>query len=479
MYINWLNPILFLLSFLGIKPFMFILGPDGKEILEKDPPEGEEEEETPPANPDEEIPPAETPEEEEEFELTDETNIYGLDNTELNEILERDDIDLNKYLELVKMIRLTKNQDAKILFKDIKKVLEPKPGDKPSDVKTETIADTKTGKDKTPALKPADQKPFTVDDKFIGEQVAKFKEKNKDKEPAQLERMTQEYRQILDGIKGQTSTSKLFNNYVNSQTYIKSIKSPFDANWKPDPNIVKQPEYIEKALKAKNAKLLSSIRSKYPDFPEDALSNNDTRLEFERELIRENPRLFRAYEDYFNDQEKQINDNYDKYNYVVENWERMAKDTIESDIKLFTGWLENQGIKPEEINLPDLTIDEKYYNPFLYTNVLYTKDKKPNTDVMTFMDGNYPIMKPMAVFRALQDHFLDSVIELNRTKAMQEGFNLGKDSFEPSLSESHITGETDKIEIEDNDDEDESLEHLNKRLEAMKASISGKKKRKI
>jgi hypothetical protein len=62
---------------------------------------------------------------------------------------------------------------------------------------------------------------------------------------------------------------------------------------------------------------------------------------------------------------------------------------------------------------------------------------------------------------------------------MQEGFNLGKDSFEPSLSESHITGETDKIEIEDNDDEDESLEHLNKRLEAMKASISGKKKRKI
>ena len=182
MYINWLNPILFLLSFLGIKPFMFILGPDGKEILEKDPPEGEEEEETPPANPDEEIPPAETPEEEEEFELTDETDIYGLDDTELNEVLERDDIDLNKYLELVKMIGLTKNQDAKILFKDIKKVLEAKPGDKPPDVKTETIADTKTGKDKTPALKPADQKPFTVDDKFIGEQVAKFKEKNKDKE---------------------------------------------------------------------------------------------------------------------------------------------------------------------------------------------------------------------------------------------------------------------------------------------------------
>jgi len=63
--------------------------------------------------------------------------------------------------------------------------------------------------------------------------------------------MAQDYKLILTGVKGDQFTDRAFKNYVNSQLYIKSLKSPFDPNWKPDAAVVKSPDYLEMATKQK------------------------------------------------------------------------------------------------------------------------------------------------------------------------------------------------------------------------------------
>ncbi len=455
----------------GLAPMMLVQG--------NDMPEKEEEE----LDPDEKV---DVETEEEEDNLTDETDLLDFeDESKLDEILDRDDVDITKYLDLVKTVGKLPKEEQKILFKDIKisvKKDEPIQDEKaeksvPETKLTETKAPPKT--EEKSVEKPADKlKPFVISEEFIKTQIDRFKEQNK--ENPNLGKMTSDYEQILSGVKGDTMSERAFKNYVNSQQYIKSIKTPFDPSWKPDPKVVSEPSYIEKATKQKNEMILNTIKSKYKDFPDEALTDPEFRKEFERDLARDDPREFRKYETLIDETEKSINDRYDRWFYITQNWETMAKDTVESDVKIFNDWLNSKGIKPEEIGMPDLTLDEKYYNQFLYDNVLYDEKKKPNETVMTFMDGQYPIIKPMAVFNTLKDIFIDQIIQRREEIARIEGFKHGKDNvIEPSLSVAPGMGNRDSIEIDESilDQDDPEIKQLDSFLDKVKNSIRGKRKK--
>jgi hypothetical protein len=461
MFDSWLTPIFSLLSFFGFG--LLTIVEDNNNV--------ESEEEQP-----------ETPQpEDEEGSITDDTNLYDLTEDQIDEILDSDEVDIDKYLNLIK------KGEKEIFLKDIKKPLEEEVETSKDKELPEGEAKEEIQKEEVkPEVKPEgkqEEKPvhktnFKITDEFIAQKIAEYRQANKDN--PQVNQMTEDYRKILEGIKGDLISDRALKNYVNAQLYIKSVKNPFSQEFKPDETVVKTQEYIQKANEAKSRFVLQAVKSKFPTFPEDGLTNEESRLDFERDLMLDNPRKFREYEDTIQNAEKDVNESYDKWYYITQNWESIAKDTINQEVDLFKGWLESKGVKPEDINLPELKLDEKnFYNEFIFKNVLYNEKGQPNEQVIAFMDNKYPVVKPMTVFNTLKDLFFDSILDVYSERARKDGFNTGKEAIvEPSLSESNLSrnAETTLTEEEMLEDDDTPLEKIREIREKIKQRWIGKKK---
>lgn len=444
----------------------------------------------------------------EEDEISDNTKLSEIEN--IDDVVERDDIDIDKLLNWIK----EGGEDVK--FGDIKikpevdddkeKDKKEKDTDDKEDVKDDDVddkekadkdkkesddkkeqPDDKSQEDKTkekdqPSDKPdkKEAKPFKITDDFIKKQLSDFRESLADKDEETKNNMVSHLENVLSGIKGEVIGQKAFNNYVNGQFYIKKVKSPFDKNWKPEQDTVKDPEYIEKATKQKNKMLVTELQKKYKDFPDEAFEDPEIKKEFERNLNQDDPSAFKEYQEKLGSLEKDINDQYDRYYHFVNNWESIAAETLKTETDLFREWLNAYGLQLKDVGIDSLDIDDNYYNKYLWDNVVFDKDGKMNEDVLVLLDGVVPVIKPMSVMNALKNSVYDEVLKIKTHQARQDGYTKAKDDIpDPSLSDSGVTGQREEIaNSEENvfEDDNASLEEHNKALERVKKSMfSGKK----
>jgi len=351
---------------------------------------------------------------------------------------------------------------------------ETKAGDKKADDKK--VEDDAKGKtdDKSGTEDKTKVKTIKISDEYITKQVQNFRTQLKGEDPDAVEKRTAYFQDILNGIKGGEMDSRALKNYINAQMYIKTIKSPFDKDWKPDQQVVSDPKYIEEATKQKTKMITDRIIAKFPEFPEDALSDNDKLQDFEESLTR------RQYDDYkalYSDAKTNIENEYDRYAHTINNWEKIAADTIKVDVKMFESLLSKHNLSLKDLGINSLNLDEKdLYNEYLWKNILFVDGDtgKPNTEIMSFLHDTIPVLKPGAVYTALINRNVDMMIAKKAHEGRAQGFNAGLNNSEhPSTSDMGGTEHREKIEIDEEefDNDDLTPEQIQDKLDKVKSSI--------
>lgn len=448
----------------------------------------------------------------EDIDLT--TKLSELESDTLNELMDREDIDIDKYLEWMK----TQDADATIESIVTKEEKDPdkkdevdtddpdkedtdvdvdaddtdsgKEGDqtkaedkKDEDKKVEEDSKGKTDDDSTGDAK-TKPKTIKINDEYITKQVQNFRNQLKDNDPATIDKKAEQFQDILNGIKGGDMDTKSLKNYINAQMYIKTIKSPFDADWKPDQKVVENPEYIQKATEQKQKMILDRIQKQFPDFPDDGLTDDDVMKDFEEGLSR---REFQDFSNNFDAVGKEIDESYDRYIHVVTNWEDIAKDTITADVQLFKARISKLNLSLKDLGIESLDLNEKdLYNEYLWKNVIFQDGEanKPDSGVLTYMDETIPIVKPGSVYSKLIDLNLERIMGSKEYSARKQGFEAGINNQEdPSTSDASGKEHRDKIEIteedfDDNTTPEQDQEKLDKLKEIINTASGAKVKRK-
>lgn len=435
-----------------------------------------------------------------ELDLTDDTDLSQLDAESIYQIMEMDNIQESKLMDWVKS-----GMKEQLFFKDIKEAeisddekktddaADPQNPNKDADDKDKQIdkdnADpnkpidgTEKPADKTAAKADADKdktletKTIKVSEEYIANQLAKLKEQLKGKDPDLIDKQVNNLEVILTSIKDGEMDGRSLKNYINAQTYIKTLKTPLDKDWKPDPKVVNTPEYIEKATKQKQQMIADAIREKYPDYPTDG--DKAAVQDFEDSLTN---REYDEYKIIKQERAGEISDRYDRYQHLTENWEDIARDTVKSEIYLFTKKLESLKIKAQDLGISNLDLDDKNYNEYLYKNVLFDEKGNPKDDIFTFVDNVIPVVKPFSIYNTLVNANMDQIIALREAAARKEAYRKGiDDQPDPSLSDNQQNpGQRDEITINENSFDDDSLtpEQHDSLLAKLKNSIiRGKRK---
>lgn len=449
----------------------------------------------------------------EDLEVDVETKLKDLDADALNELMDREDIDYDKYLDWMK------TEDEEVSIKDILVEEETDDDNKDADDKSTTDDDDTKDKDadddadlekdKDPDKKTSDDdksddkkvdddskdktdddsaaddktkaKTIKISDNYINKQVQSFRDQMKDDDPAIAAKKTQHFQEVMEGIKGGLFDPKSLKNYINAQMYIKTIKSPFDKDWKPEQKVVNDPAYIEKATKQKSEMMLKRLKGDYPDLPDDAFEDDDSLKDFEEGLSR---REFLEFSDKMKAADTEITSEYDRYAHVVENWEQIATDTITTDVKLFEARIAKLNLSLKDLGIESLDLDKKdLYNEYLWKNVLFTDGKtdQPNDNVLTFMDGKIPIVKPGTVYQKLMDLNLEHIVGKKENDGLNKGFKAGINNQEdPSTSDLAGKKHREKVEIDEDvfDDDNLTPDQIQEKLDRMKSNIAaGGKKR--
>ena len=255
--------------------------------------------------------------------------------------------------------------------------------------------------------------------------------------------------------------------------YIKTIKSPFDKDWKPDDKVVSTPEYIKEATTQKHKMIAEQMHAKYPDLPKDAFEDDDVLKEFEEGLSR---REYDAYSNFHKEVEGGINKQYDRYAHVVNNWETIAKDTITADVKLFEARLSKLNLTLKDLGIESLDLNETdLYNEYLWKNIIFVDGKTDNPDanIMTFMDEEIPIIKPGSVYAKLVDSNLELLLGRAGHDGRKQGFKAGLDNQEdPSTSELAGLKHREKMEFDEDDINDDTTPAQDQeKLDKLRAAI--------
>jgi len=449
--------------------------------------------------------------EDEELELDPTSKLAEMELETIDQLFDREDVDGDKLLDWMK----TRDEETTletVLIKDEKdkkdtddktdtddddgkvetdlKDEEDKPGedeeDKPgdqTDKKTDDKPDDKKDADDDQTGKMADQKPgedktgtkaFKITENYINRQVQNFRDQWKDDPPDVLNKKINAIQDILDGIKGSEMDQKSLKNYINAQLYIKTIRSPFDSDWKPDQKVVSDPKYIEEATKQKQKMIINKMKAKFPEFPDEAFDDDDALSEFEEGLSR---RQYQEYDAFYKQTTGEIDNEYDRYVHITQNWESIAESTIRTDVALFKAKLARYNLTPKDIGIESLDLDDQLYNEYLWKNVIFQEGdtNKPNPDVLTFMDDVIPIVKPKEVYNNLMEINMDAIIAAKEHKARQQGFKTGLNNMEdPSTSNLPGKEHRDKVEIEveDFDNDDLTPEQIQEKLDRIKNSIA-------
>lgn len=367
------------------------------------------------------------------------------------------------------------DEDAKQKLADAKEKRDQSKADdkKLDDKKADDEAAGKTD-DESKADDKTKAKVIKITDEYIKTQEQNFRKQYKDEDPEVVDKKTEYFRDILNGIKGGEMDSKALKNYINAQMYIKTIKSPFDADWKPDEKVVSTPEYIKEATNQKHKIIAEQMHAKYPDMPADAFEDDEVLKQWEEGLSR---REYDSYNHFHKEVEGNINKQYDRYTHVVTNWETIAKDTITADVKLFEARLSKLNLTLKDLGIETLDLNETdLYNEYLWKNIIFVDGKTDNPDanIMTFMDDTIPIIRPGSVYAKLIDSNLEKLLGKAGHDGRKQGFKAGMNNQEdPSTSENVGLKHRENLEIteESFDDDDLTPAQMEEKLARLKTAI--------
>lgn len=384
---------------------------------------------------------------------------------------EEEEIDINEYLGK-KLSEISENQLSKIMESDkidLDSLLLAIKEQEDKTISSFIIDENKKSDDEQQKQAPAKDKTevsaVTVDDSYIQKFIADYKTSFQG-DDEELKQITNDIEGILKGISGETLSPKALQNYINSQLYIKKIKSPLDESWQL-PEESKTEEYIKQAEAIKSKTLVEKLRQRFPDFPDDP-NDQESLLDFEESLSR---REFAEYQKIYEQEKAKIDKEFDRYFYISNNWEKIAIDTIKADLSLFENKLKEAGITAQDLGL-DLNLDSDGYNKFIYDNILLPNGKI-NDKLVHYIGNTVPVIEPRAIYKELMDLFFNDIVETARHKGQATAYREAqKDIPEPSGTHKTKSGLLDsEEEINVLDDFDADDEVLDKILSKVKRKI--------
>lgn len=293
-----------------------------------------------------------------------------------------------------------------------------------------------------------------------------------------------EIQKILRPIKGDILSERALKNYINAQLFIEKQKaSKQDVSKETYTQQVSQqtsqPVQTD-ILKTDdfNRALYMTLKVKYNDLPE---LDNDTSPEeqlkdYLTDLQISDPiKYYKFLKDYDLASQK-IQEQISQYKYIEENWEHISAENIKKDVQKFENDLKEYGLTLQDLGL-NLELDDKYYNEYLYNNILL-KNNEANPEVVQKISDKALLIPEGAVYKKLIELNFKNILSLAKSKNASSGINK---KVPPSMSTYYSAGNKNvktSIPVEDILDlpsyeiDDETLQ---KYKEQLKSQIVGLK----
>ncbi len=288
-----------------------------------------------------------------------------------------------------------------------------------------------------------------------------------------------EIQKILRPIKGDILSERALKNYINAQLFIEKQKSQKQevAKETTPPQVYQQNQINVQPSEDLNRALYLTLRVKYSDLPELTSDTNpeEQLKDYLTDLQISDPiKYYKFLKDYDLATQK-IQEQISQYKYIEENWEHISAENIKKDVQKFENDLKEFGLSLQDLGL-NLELDDKYYNEYLYNNILL-KNNEANPEVVQRISDKALLIPEGAVYKKLIELNFKNVLQLAKSKNVSSGINK---KVPPSMSTYYSTGKTGKtsIPVEDLLDlpsyeiDDEALQ---KAKEQIKSQIVGLK----
>ena len=282
-----------------------------------------------------------------------------------------------------------------------------------------------------------------------------------------INKASEEDKEFLQSIKGESLSEKAIKIHVNAQKYIKQLKegTATPETLKAASTQVK-PMSNDQITEAKNNMIYNQIAARFSDFPKEGLTDPEARDDYERVLFNESPSKHREFTKLFEDSATRV-DQWEKgYRDLSTTWEDRASAQITAGVDTFTEELKKHGLSPKDLGI-------EFTDQWILQNLIYKNDGKPDENVVRFQH-NIPIVLPNAVGTKLIQNFLPQIIEATKTQARKEALE-GKEKLtpNPSISNSNLSAKDkiskDTLLVDDNS----SLAEIEAAIEQEKVKLFG------
>lgn len=303
-------------------------------------------------------------------------------------------------------------------------------------------------------------------------QTIKINEEYINKQPPEIQK-------ILRPIKGDVLTERALKNYINAQLHIQKLESKFQQPTQAQPKTepiqeLKTPEFKIEDIKNFDDAVYKTLRLKYPDLPENPDNPKEAIKEYLSETQLIDPiKYYQVIKDYDLAQTK-IKEKLEEFEYLAKNWQNISADNIKKDIDKFENTLKQYGLSIEDLGL-NLEFDDKFYNEYLFNNIIFDKNKNINEDVVKVIDKDAGVflIPEGAVYRKLVELNFDKILNLrSSTPSLKPKIPPSMSSYTNTPTKQYkVEPPLDNIlELNANEIDDEILE---KYKEQLKSNIIG------
>jgi len=242
---------------------------------------------------------------------------------------------------------------------------------------------------------------------------------------------------ILVKIKGEVLSPKALKNYIHSQRHIEELKASRSEVVQPKQELNATAEkplatYTdEEVSNYKTSIITRRIKEKYPDFPEDALTNRESLNLYYSDMLYERPADLDDFKSDFADIRDSISTEIEREVEVGRNWKGYAEQTILEGFKTFDEFIQSKGVTATEMGI-DLS------SPEVAKSVLYDKNGNANPDVV-FIRKGVPIVMKDRFIAALKEKYMDDIISSKEKRAGDKAYTQRKTAEPPpSISNSNL-----------------------------------------
>ena len=284
-----------------------------------------------------------------------------------------------------------------------------------------------------------------------------------------LNSLGQEDRQYLAGVKGEKLSGKALKNYLHAQKLIAENRSTADktAEKKTDQQAITGEQFnksdgkvslTEQQISEQRSNyVFGELKRKYPDIPEDFLTNRETRkgylqdlyyddIEAGQELLNMEKDLYGVFDDTVKD-----------FKHKSENWETINKDILNRDVREFEEELKEYGVTSKDLGF-------EYTDDFVLSNL--TEDM-----LQKEYGGSLVFVKPGSFKQKLMQMAVKPLLDKSSKKGLEEGIERGRRvKNNPSMSNAGAGASDEEIGVLDFSP-DADLEEMEGTLEKMKARI--------